>query len=128
MVRNALISLAAAATLGACGGRYPAPARPTAQAETGSVSVRDAALPFRVLVAHGGAELGEDELVHRLGAAQVVCIGETHPNPHDHWAQLTSALAVAGALACAAMFAFLGLTLIVVPWRRPFKAHEGWQG
>jgi len=44
------------------------------------------------------------------------------------WAQLTSALAVAGALACAAMFAFLGVTLIVVPWRRPAGRSEGWQG
>lgn len=34
------------------------------------------------------------------------------------WAQLTSWLAVAGALACAAMVAFLGLTLAVAPWRK----------
>jgi hypothetical protein len=34
-----------------------------------------------------------------------------------YWAQLTTWLAVAGALACAALFGFLGLTLTVAPWR-----------
>jgi uncharacterized iron-regulated protein len=47
-----------------------------------------AALPFQVLRAHGGQVVSWDAFISELAAADAVCIGESHPNPHDHWAQL----------------------------------------
>ena len=47
-----------------------------------------AALPFQVLRARGGQVVPWDSFVAELAAADAVCVGEHHPNPHDHWAQL----------------------------------------
>ncbi len=47
-----------------------------------------AALPYRVLRADGGQEIDEGTFWRELADADAVCIGETHRNPHHHWAQL----------------------------------------
>src|SRR5262249_32276425 len=54
-------------------------------AEAGGVPV---ALPHRVLDAATGAELDEAAFTAKLRAAKVVFVGEEHPNPHHHAAQL----------------------------------------
>jgi len=45
------------------------------------------------------------------------------------WAELVTWYATLGALACAALFGFLGLTLLVTPWRSKTSGPgEGMQG
>lgn len=83
-------SVAVVATLGACGGRYGgAPARPgTPVAEGAKLDLRKAELPYQILDARTGHEVGRDEFWRALHAARAVCVGEEHPNPHHHWVQL----------------------------------------
>jgi uncharacterized iron-regulated protein len=50
--------------------------------------VTAAAMPYRVLRSKSGQELGEAEFYDELAAADAVCVGEVHVNPHHHWAQL----------------------------------------
>ena len=54
----------------------------------GGRGVEAAALPFKILEARGGREVAEAEFFQTLAAAQAVCLGESHKNPHHHWAQL----------------------------------------
>lgn len=68
-----------------CGGHY----RTAAEAQKPmAFGVEAAALPYAVLDARTGREVAKAELWQRLGNAKVVCVGEEHPNPHHHWAQL----------------------------------------
>ena len=79
--------LLSAMMVAACGGRYHAtePAPPAqAQAPRG---VEAAALPYKILD-RSGHEIAEADFWAKLGAARAVCVGEEHPNPHSHWAQL----------------------------------------
>jgi uncharacterized iron-regulated protein len=97
-------ALAALLLLGACGGSYPAP-KPAAPAATGDApteapesaharvdigpdGVEAAALPFRLVHTRGGREAPLEPTYDALVSKQAICIGETHDNPHDHWAQL----------------------------------------
>lgn len=71
------------AVLAACGGSsssLPSPATP--------LSVETAELPYRLLRAKTGRELGADEFYAELRGAQAVCVGESHTDVHHHWAQL----------------------------------------
>jgi len=72
----------------ACGASpKAAPASPEKPAEP-APDVDKAGLPFDVLVARGGSQIPLETFYAQLSVAQVVCIGEQHPNPHYHWAQL----------------------------------------
>lgn len=71
----------------ACGGKYPA-ARSGGEARKKTLSVEQAALPYQILRGRGGAQVADAELLRELGEVQAICIGESHDNPHDHWAQL----------------------------------------
>jgi uncharacterized iron-regulated protein len=85
----AALILAAALTTTACGGRYPATTPATSgKTDSGVRGVEAAALPFKLLRAKGGQELDTAAAYAELGAAQAICIGESHDNPHHHWAQL----------------------------------------
>jgi uncharacterized iron-regulated protein len=95
--------------LAACGGAAPRGAEAPA-------GVESAALPFKVLRARGGQEVPWGDFLTELGQADAVCIGESHSNPHDHWAQrriLTDALGGKGASTARA----LGLEMV----QRPFQ-------
>jgi uncharacterized iron-regulated protein len=76
-----------------CGGSYkssptgPTPTSGGDDAEKPTLSVADAALPFKILT-RDGRELSRAQLVTAIGASRAICVGEQHPNPHDHWAQL----------------------------------------
>jgi uncharacterized iron-regulated protein len=50
--------------------------------------VEAADLPYRVLRARGGQEIGWSAFLAELDGAEAVCVGENHRSPHDHWAQL----------------------------------------
>lgn len=78
MVRAHVLLVAALVGCGGGGGRG-------AEAPRGAHA---AALPFQVLRARGGQVVPWQGFVAELAAADAVCIGEHHPSPHDHWAQL----------------------------------------
>ncbi len=52
-------------------------------------NIEDADLPYRILGATGGREISEQTFQQALTRSHAVCIGESHTNPHDHWAQLS---------------------------------------
>lgn len=47
-----------------------------------------AGLPYQVLDGRTGRQLDEPAFWAALTASRAVCVGEEHPNPHHHWAQL----------------------------------------
>ena len=75
-----------------CGGRSPG--GQTTPAGHGSSHgahgdvVATAAMPYRILRSRGGQEIADAQFYDELAAAQAVCVGEVHVNPHHHWAQL----------------------------------------
>ncbi|HLU64750.1 MAG TPA: ChaN family lipoprotein [Kofleriaceae bacterium] len=79
------LALSLMAGSAACGGA----STPGATSPGEVRGVEAAALPYRVLRARGGQEIAREDLLRELAAADAVCIGEHHPNPHDHWVQLT---------------------------------------
>jgi len=50
--------------------------------------VEAAGLPFKVLRGRGGGEVDEGAFYRALAQTRVVCLGESHSNPHHHWTQL----------------------------------------
>ena len=95
---RAVLPLAVA--LVGCGGRYGGtpPDHPRAPASAGDPAggaaaapaggIEAAALPYQIVDVRTGKSVDEAAFWARLGAARAVCIGEEHPNPHDHWVQL----------------------------------------
>jgi uncharacterized iron-regulated protein len=105
-----VLSLASLGSLGACapGAATTGPRSPSAATDgdddphgmhghahghahgegAGPIDIRRAALPFRVLRGHGGTEVAEADFFADLAAADAICLGEAHPNPHHHWMQL----------------------------------------
>ena len=69
-------------------GAYRPTPPPAWQPRTDPAPLLPDALPYRVLQARGGQEVPRDEFLALLGKAPAVCLGERHPNPHDHWLQL----------------------------------------
>jgi uncharacterized iron-regulated protein len=86
-MRRLLLALVLAA---GCGGRYPAKtAHPTPHGDDGEPrGVPAAALPYSIVDGRTGSAVTADDFWKALGASKVVCVGEDHPNPHHHWAQL----------------------------------------
>jgi len=83
------IPIIAACMLAACGGHYHAASNPASHTTTaGPRGVEAAGLPYQILDARTGHEIAEADFWARLGAQRAVCVGEEHPNPHHHWAQL----------------------------------------
>jgi uncharacterized iron-regulated protein len=75
------------ALLVGCGGHYPKP--PARSADQGPRGVAAAALPYAIVDGRTGSAVAEADFWAALGGARLVCVGEDHPNPHHHWAQLT---------------------------------------
>lgn len=114
-----VLSLAAAA---ACGGRYrepagPGPARgePPGADEPPAIPVEQAALPFAIVDARTGRAVAEADFHAALAGARAICIGEEHPDPHHHWAQLTLVGAVAERAAGRRLA--LGLEMVQSPFQ-----------
>ena len=91
------LAIAATTITVGCGGSYKSstegPSTQMKPADTGgepdapTMSVADAALPYKVLT-RDGRELSDAQLREALAKSRAICVGEAHPNPHDHWAQL----------------------------------------
>jgi uncharacterized iron-regulated protein len=102
--------------LGGCGGRYPTKARrPPPATDDGPRGVAAAGLPYAIIDGHTGSAVAEPAFWSALEAATVVCVGEDHPNPHHHWAQLTVVEHLSGSRTKG-----FGLGLEMV--QRPFQA------
>ena len=102
-------SLPALLLVVACGG---APHPTTLPANDGeAVGVTAAALPFAIVDGHTGRAVATDAFWAALAGARAVCVGEEHPNPHHHWAQLQ----VVERLAAAPGTRALGLEMIQTP-------------
>jgi len=68
-----------------------APADHAAHAERPHVSpdaVERAAMPFHGVRTSDSTPLPPEALLDQLSEADIICIGEDHDNPHDHYAQL----------------------------------------
>jgi hypothetical protein len=83
---RALLVLVVPAALG-CGGHYASP-KPGGGDDALPRGVMAAALPYAIVDGRTGSAVTEAAFWDALGAARVVCVGEDHPNPHHHWAQL----------------------------------------
>ena len=81
-----VVRLLCLAMLIGCGGKYGATTTPTAAA--GKRGIEAAGLPYSILDARTGRQVDPAVFWAAVGAAQVVCVGEDHPNPHHHWFQL----------------------------------------
>jgi uncharacterized iron-regulated protein len=114
-LRSAALTFGAAALVAACGGAYRGGAGPAVAAATGPRGVEAAALPYTILDARTGRQLDPAEFWTKVAAARVVCVGEEHPNPHHHWAQLevVSRLTPAGP--------YPQLALAMEMFQRPFQ-------
>lgn len=78
-----------------CAGSYPRTQGPVTQGaqakqpeEKPGLDISKASMPFKVLRARGGQEITVEAFLDELGRADAVCLGESHTNPHHHWAQL----------------------------------------
>ncbi len=107
-MRRALV-LIAAALVGCGGGSGRGAGSPR--------GAQSAALPFQVLRARGGQVVSWEAFIGELAAADAVCIGEHHPNPHDHWAQLHILEAVSERTRGAGRSPGLGMEM----FQRPFQ-------
>lgn len=117
-----VLSLAAAA---ACGGSYRAPGGPgqpapggggaTGGADQPAIPVEQAALPFAIVDARTGRAVADADFQTALAGARAICIGEEHPDPHHHWAQLTLVAAVAERAAGRRLA--LGLEMVQAPFQ-----------
>lgn len=119
----------AACVLAACGGRYQGPAAPAPPANTpgdgdGPRGVAAAALPYGIVDARTGAMVDEADFWAALRRARAVCVGEDHPNPHHHWAQLTVVDHLAEGEISATPRA-LGLEMLQVPFQGVVHDYEG---
>lgn len=85
-------ALAAAALVAAGCAHAPAPTAAAPSAEPPRHGMKGASepipLPHRVVDADSGDELADVNLDAKLRAARVIYVGEEHPNPHDHAAEL----------------------------------------
>jgi uncharacterized iron-regulated protein len=106
-----------------CGGRYRSP-QPVGGGGGGGdgeakepppIPVEQAALPFAFVDARTGRAVGTEDVYAALGNARAICVGEEHPNPHHHWAQLTIVGEVATRAAGQRMA--LGLEMVQQPFQ-----------
>jgi uncharacterized iron-regulated protein len=85
--RSGLLALVVG-MIGCAHGPTASPSQPQPQLAEAPLAAGPVALPHRAVDGEGGAELSEPALERKLRAARVVFVGEEHPNPHHHAAQL----------------------------------------
>ena len=78
--------------------------------------VAAAGLPYQILDARTGSVIAEDKFWAALAKSPAICVGEEHPNPHHHWAQLHVVQMMPPHLAKGTAFA-VGLEM----FQRPFQ-------
>ena len=78
--------------------------------------VAAAGLPYQILDGRTGSVISEEKFWAVLAKSPAICVGEEHPNPHHHWAQLHVVQTVTPHLAKGTSFA-VGLEM----FQRPFQ-------
>ncbi len=119
------LPLVVTTVLAACGGaKYPAhtttPAGPAVPAMPKG-GIENAALPYQILDSRTGRSVEEPAFWGRLAKARAVCIGEEHPNPHHHWAQLHSVREISKRIGKDKLG--LGLEMIQRPFQGPLDDY-----
>jgi len=113
-------------SIAACGGgaRYPAgtttPTGPGAAAIPKG-GIENAALPYQLLEARTGRAVDEPAFWTRVSKARAVCIGEEHPNPHHHWAQLHAVREISKRIGKDKLA--LGLEMVQRPFQGPLDDY-----
>jgi uncharacterized iron-regulated protein len=113
----AIATIAASACAGTYGGQPPV------HAPEKSTSLEGAALPYAIVDARTGHSVDTAAFWQKLSTERVVCVGEEHSNPHQHWVELEAAKHVFPAWKHAA----LGLEMIQRPFQGvldDFAAHR----
>lgn len=95
--------------LAACGGKYAGPTTPA--------GIESAALPYRIVDARTGRDVAESDAWAKLAAARAVCIGEEHPNPHHHWAQMHAVEELGRRAKLAGVALALGMEMVQTPFQ-----------
>ncbi|MEZ4399608.1 MAG: ChaN family lipoprotein [Kofleriaceae bacterium] len=120
--RGCLLAFPLTLSVVACGGTRPAPRGPAApvvapdvDADGPPMAIADAALPYAIVDGHTGRAVPEATFWAAVDGAQAVCVGEEHPNPHHHWAQLHVVEHLAGAAGAGRRA--LGLEMIQQPFQ-----------
>jgi len=131
----AVISIALAPCAVACTTSTSSPARSPARAETLSPKVEkqplpddiveQSALPITTLSAQGS--LSPEEFETALWEAQVVCFGETHSDPHHHYAQLEALRLLAARAAREQVPLGVGFEMFQQPFQGPLSAFVSGQ-
>lgn len=85
--------------------------------------VARAALPFHGFRVKDHQPLTPGQLMRDLARADVVCIGEEHDNPHDHWAELRILRDLAERARMSGRVVGLGLEMVQKPYQ---KALDGY--
>ncbi len=113
--------LAAVSLIAGCGGKYAGGPSTTAK-PMAKDGLDGAALPYQVLEARTGHQIDEAAFWPRLVKARAVCVGEEHPNPHHHWAQLHVVRELGKRLAKTDKLA-LGLEMVQRPFQGPLDDY-----
>lgn len=77
--------------------------------------VARAALPMHGVVLETGVEIEPDRLADALSQADAICIGEDHPDPHQHWAEEQLLLRVLERASMSGREVGLGLEMVERP-------------
>jgi len=90
---------------------------PPQAAEAQGVAVEKAGLPFTILDTKTGRSIPPEQFYDQLATNDAICIGETHTNPHHHWAQLHLLDRLSERASAAGVTLALGLEM----FQRPFQ-------
>jgi len=85
--------------------------------------VARAALPFHGFRVRDHQPLTPDQLLRDLASADVVCIGEEHDNPHDHWAELEILRDLAERARMSGRVVGLGLEMVQKPYQKALDQY-----
>jgi len=88
--------------------------------------VARAALPFHGFNVKGHEPLAPDQLIRDLGRADVVCIGEQHDSPHDHWAELRILRGLLARAPMAGRVVGLGLEMVQQPYQQALDRYSSY--
>ncbi len=89
--------------------------------------VARSALPFHGFRVKDHQPLAPDQLLRELASADVVCIGEQHDNPHDHWAELRILRGLAQRAKMSGRVVGLGLEMVQKPYQKALDRYSSYE-
>lgn len=88
--------------------------------------VARSALPFHGFRVKNHQELAPSGLLADLARADVVCVGEEHDNPHDHWAELRILRGLAARARMSGRVVGLGLEMVQKPYQKALDHYAAY--